>query len=238
MRTSRKRRTHGRIGRAKTTTQNCHFCQKRRAGGGGGGGGSGGCHSPSCPGRRSSCWPSSILQAYAEPDPGIGDSAPDSPASSGSRTDAQPTTASARRGRAEVETAGAGRESNLLRARDEYRTAAHDPQHAEAPGQKTARFHLGSSGFRPQSGPKSRSRGGGRESNLLRARDEHGNIAHDPQHAQARGQQISSIPPLHLKSPVPFGAGDFIAEADGNRTRQGVCHPLNGFEDRGTHQAS
>ena len=29
-----------------------------------------------------------------------------------------------------------------------------------------------------------------------------------------------------------------LAEADGNRTRQGACHPLNGFEDRGTHQAS
>ena len=28
------------------------------------------------------------------------------------------------------------------------------------------------------------------------------------------------------------------AEADGNRTRQEARHPLNGFEDRGTHQAS
>ena len=29
-----------------------------------------------------------------------------------------------------------------------------------------------------------------------------------------------------------------VAEADGNRTRQGSCRPLTGFEDRGTHQAS
>jgi len=29
-----------------------------------------------------------------------------------------------------------------------------------------------------------------------------------------------------------------LAEADGNRTRQGPNRPLTGFEDRGTHQAS
>ena len=29
-----------------------------------------------------------------------------------------------------------------------------------------------------------------------------------------------------------------VAEADGNRTRQGQSLPLTGFEDRGTHQAS
>ena len=29
-----------------------------------------------------------------------------------------------------------------------------------------------------------------------------------------------------------------VAEADGNRTRQGPIRPLTGFEDRGTHQAS
>jgi hypothetical protein len=29
-----------------------------------------------------------------------------------------------------------------------------------------------------------------------------------------------------------------VAEADGNRTRQGPFRPLTGFEDRGTHQAS
>jgi len=29
-----------------------------------------------------------------------------------------------------------------------------------------------------------------------------------------------------------------MAEADGNRTRQGPFRPLTGFEDRGTHQAS
>ena len=29
-----------------------------------------------------------------------------------------------------------------------------------------------------------------------------------------------------------------MAEADGNRTRQGPIRPLAGFEDRGTHQAS
>ena len=29
-----------------------------------------------------------------------------------------------------------------------------------------------------------------------------------------------------------------MAEADGNRTRQGQNLPLTGFEDRGTHQAS
>src|SRR5688572_6238502 len=29
-----------------------------------------------------------------------------------------------------------------------------------------------------------------------------------------------------------------VAEADGNRTRQGPVRPLTGFEDRGTHQAS
>ena len=28
-----------------------------------------------------------------------------------------------------------------------------------------------------------------------------------------------------------------MAEADGNRTRQGARRPLNGFEDRGAHQA-
>jgi len=29
-----------------------------------------------------------------------------------------------------------------------------------------------------------------------------------------------------------------VAEADGNRTRQGPNRPLTGVEDRGTHQAS
>ena len=33
-----------------------------------------------------------------------------------------------------------------------------------------------------------------------------------------------------------FPAGHGLAEADGNRTRQGAHHPLNGFEDRGAHQ--
>ena len=35
-----------------------------------------------------------------------------------------------------------------------------------------------------------------------------------------------------------FPINIWLAEADGNRTRQGPNRPLTGFEDRGTHQAS